>query len=249
MLINTKNIEDGYTLFRSINTSGQPLTDLDIARGHVIAAHPDLTKVWDDIAASISDDELRGYIYSVVSYVDPDLDGLDLNVAIRDILRNSLSENKFRKSLTALLKAYDKVADGDLGFQSGGPKINLILKYLKALPFENWKPATLTWLTRSPDATQTLHFLRSLDVLCTGMVVLGSVSNTIKARFQKIRTRIENGTVLNDPASEIYLTNIEKDRIRERLSNPSIRRQNFCVILCYVSTRRCWMVRSRRRLS
>lgn len=223
ILINTTNIDDGYRLFRSINTLGQPLTDLDIARSHVIANTEngeELANIWDHIAESLSQEELRGYVYSAVSFVDPDLEGLDLHQAMRDILRQPLAEYKLRKTLASFLEFHKKIDEGDLGFSVGGPKINLILKYLKVLPFDHWRAGTLLWLSRSPDAAQTLRFLRALDALCTGLVVLGSVTNTIGNRFRKIRARIETGTVLSDPSSEIYLTNSEKEKIRERLSSP-----------------------------
>lgn len=179
-----------------------------------------LAEIWDQVAETLSDEELRGYIYSAVSFVDPDLEGLDLNQAMRDILRRPVAEEKLRRTLTCFLQYHKKIDDGDLGYSMGGPKINLILKYLKVLPFDNWRSATLLWLSRSPDAAQTLRFLRALDALSTGLVVLGYVSNTIANRFQKIRARVEDGTVLSDPAIEIYLTPNEKNKIRDRLNGP-----------------------------
>lgn len=223
ILINTSNIDDGYRLFRSINTLGQPLTDLDIARSHVIANNENgeaLAEIWDQIAENLSEDELKSYLYSAVSFVDPDLEGLDLHQAMRDILRQPLAEHKLRKTLTSFLEYHKKIDEGDLGFSMGGPTINRILKYLKVLPFDHWRAGTLLWLSRSPDAAQTLRFLRALDALCTGLVVLGSVNNTLANRFQKIRARIEADNVLSDPSSEIYLTNTEKEKIREKLSGP-----------------------------
>jgi uncharacterized protein with ParB-like and HNH nuclease domain len=223
ILIKTRNIDDGYTLFRSINTSGQPLTDLDIVRGDIIAKSPrggELAKIWEMIEGELGEDELRSYIASAISYVDPQLATIDLNRAMRRIIRNPLQEQKLHKALTSFLISFKKIEDNNLGEAADGDRINRRLRYLKALPFDNWKPLLLEWLLRDPRPIDTFHFIRALDALCTGLTVLGCTVQTISTRFQKIRARIEAGNALNSLQSELYLSGPEKDKIREKLDQP-----------------------------
>ncbi len=223
ILITTRNIDDGYTLFRSINTSGQPLSDLDIVRGDIIAKSAkgsELAKIWDTVESTLSEDQLRGYISAAIAFVAPELDGIDLNRAMRAIIRNPLQEQKLRQALERFLVSYKCIEEDDLGYEMDGEKINRRLRYLKALHFENWRPLMLHWLMREPRQMDTFHFIRALDALCTGLVILGSTPKTISARFQKVRARIDDGTAVRSLESELYLSAAEKTRIAEKLNQP-----------------------------
>lgn len=78
ILITTRSLEDAYKLFRSINSSGQPLSDLDVARAELIGPRVNesaealkLAEAWDAVEGQLGLDELQNYVQTVVTIANP----------------------------------------------------------------------------------------------------------------------------------------------------------------------------------
>jgi uncharacterized protein with ParB-like and HNH nuclease domain len=64
-----RDLDDGYVLFRSLNSRGQPLDELDLARAELLGAKstPDidvqqLAQSWRDAEKALDDDEFTEYV-------------------------------------------------------------------------------------------------------------------------------------------------------------------------------------------
>jgi hypothetical protein len=141
-------------------------------------------------------------------------------VALNSVLRHP------SKSLV-FVEIFEQLESCELDFGESNKLLNRVVACVQALPFDDWTPAALLWLATNRSERQTLEFFRALDALGLGLLVTGATSNTIAKRMRAVIRRIVDGDCLDNPKSEIYLTDAEKTRIRERLSKPIGARSRF----------------------
>jgi hypothetical protein len=227
ILITTRSLEDAYKLFRSINSSGQPLSELDVARAELIgpkvhesAEALKLAEAWDAVEGQLGVDGLQNYVRTVIGIANPGARELPLYDALREIIRNPHQLTAFRTGLSRFLSSYLDLDDANLKFGADGAKINRLIKCLLRLYDADWRPAALLWLTNPQSAPKTYQFFHALDGLCLGMHILEYAPAKRAKRFAQVQQRIAAGTVLDALASEIYLSDREKHEIQEILKNP-----------------------------
>ena len=91
--VQAQNLDDAYVLFRSLNSRGLPLNELDIVRAELIGANydPDLAEsiadCWDNIQSEIGHDEFLTYVRTVISLIKPKATNSDLREVLRELLR------------------------------------------------------------------------------------------------------------------------------------------------------------------
>ena len=159
--IQAQNLDDAYVLFRSLNSRGLPLNELDIIRAELVGANYDpelaqsIADCWDEIQSEIGHDEFLTYVRTVISLVRPEATDSDLREIIRDVLRVPQDAVDFRRYLTAFLKSYVGLNSGTLQCGAKSSEINRILACLKKLPFDDWRTPALVWLAQSPSPRLT----------------------------------------------------------------------------------------------
>ena len=234
VVVTTHTPHDAYILFRSINARGQPLTDLDIARGEFIRPHQNdtstssrLAAAWDNIEDTIGVEQLSSYVKTITTIVMPSTQGLDLTGAMRHVLQHPSKSEEFISTLRNFVELYEQLDACELEFGDDSAKINRVVSCIQALPFEDWCGAALLWLSRKPSPRQTLEFFKALDALGLGLLVLGATSQTISKRFARVIEDIVAGTAITFSSSSIFLTDQEKGRIRTRLLSPIPAKSRF----------------------
>lgn len=222
VLVITSNSHEGYQLFRSINARGQPLTDLDIARGEVISIYhsPELAAAWSQIEDEIGIEQFSTYVKSILSLVHPATQQMSLRDGLREVLSHSSKALIFTNTLKKFVEIYDELESCDLSVARDNEELNRVVACVKGLPFDDWTPAALLWLAQNPTQKETLDFFRALDALGLGLVILGVTSNTIAKRMRKVVERIVAGDCVSNPASELYFTEDEEAKIRDRINSP-----------------------------
>ena len=159
--IQAQNLDDAYVLFRSLNSRGLPLNELDIIRAELVGANYDpelaqsIADCWDEIQSEIGHDEFLTYVRTVISLVRPEATDSDLREIIRDVLRVPQDAVDFRRYLTAFLQSYVGLNSGTLQCGANSSEINRILACLKKLPFDDWRTPALVWLAQSPSPRLT----------------------------------------------------------------------------------------------
>ena len=233
-VVTTHTPHDAYILFRSINARGQPLTDLDIARGEFIRPHQNnsetsvrLAAAWDNIEDAIGVEQLSSYVKTIAAIVMPSTQPLDLTGAMRHVLQHPSKSVEFIDTLRTFVELYEELDACDLEFGEDSAKINRVVSCIQALPFDDWRGAALLWLSRTPSPSQTLDFFKALDALGLGLLVLGATSQTIAKRFARVLTEVVERRAMTFTSSAIFLTDQEKSRITNRLQSPIPARSRF----------------------
>ena len=100
--VTARDLDAGYVLFRSLNSRGQPLDELDLARAELLGADQPqvdvsaLIKDWNEAELNLGRDEFTEYLHSVLSLVANRPQGRDLRDLIKEVLGDSLQARNFR---------------------------------------------------------------------------------------------------------------------------------------------------------
>lgn len=225
--ITTHNLDDGYILFRSLNSRGQPLDELDLAKAEILGQQSDqmqeaaaLAEAWNQAESEIGQSDLKAYIESILSMVQQRTDDRSLRDRVREVLGDPSRAVTFTRFLSGFLKHYTNLEYAALDFGDDSTIINRVVMCLRSMPDEEWQEPALIWLACQPTARDSLKFFRGLDGLTLGMLILGKTKRQRAKRFNQITQRVirERETLFTSASSELYLTDEERRKIREILS-------------------------------
>src|SRR5262249_54174586 len=167
-----------YLLFRSVNTPGQPLSGLDLVKGELLGWDgPDnrdairLADAWDHIERGLGRDKLEAYVNTVLTLASPEYDGSDLKQGLRGILTDAVRMSEFRRNLAQFIRSYANLDNATLDYGADSQIVNRVVACFRGLPFDEWRPSALLWLTRSHSARSALSFFRALNALCLALVI------------------------------------------------------------------------------
>jgi hypothetical protein len=216
-----------YNLFRSINRVGQPLTELDIARGEFLQPYlrndviaMNLAKSWDEIQDELGEEKFTIYLKTIISITERSDESRDFIDSFRRMIKHPPIMHTFQQTLKNFIEHYGPLEQATLAFGDGSAQINRIVSCLKALPFSEWKMAALMWLSQRPSGRESLKFFKALDALSLGLLILGATQRKIGSRFHSLVRSITNGSVLDSSESALFLTDSEKEKIQSRLMGP-----------------------------
>ncbi|MCV0370228.1 DUF262 domain-containing HNH endonuclease family protein [Filomicrobium sp.] len=229
VLVIVSNTLDAYQLFRSINARGQPLTDIDIVRGEVISIYQStrLADAWSQIEDQIGVEQLSTYVKSILALVHPPTQQMAFRDGLNSVLSHPSKALLFTDTLKKFVEIYDELESCELTVAEGNEELNRIVSCVKALPFDDWTPAALLWLAQNPSEKATVDFFKALDALGLGLLILGATSNTIANRMRRVVQRIVAKDCLSSANSELYLTDAERKKIREKLARPIGNKSRF----------------------
>ena len=196
--ITARDLDDGYVLFRSLNSRGQPLNELDIARAELLGAGDkddvdQLARDWNTAEGNLGREEFAEYLESVLSLVvaRPSTDGL--RGLIKEALSDPLKTRNFRILLSSVLRHSAKLDDGMLEFGDDSDKIHRVIECLRQSPITEWRSVALRWLALNPTAFNTLQFLTALDSLCLGLLIIGKNKTQILSRLRALVAEVQSG--------------------------------------------------------
>ena len=217
--IGASSLDDAYILFRSLNSRGLALNDLDIIRAELVGStdhyQPELAEqialAWDHIQSEIGHGEFFVYVKTIISLVAPQCAETELRDLIRAILRVPTTAVKFKQCLTSFLFAYEGLDDATLEFGPSSPQINRLVLCLKSLPYDDWRGPALVWLARSPNAADTFKFFSGLEGLAIGLMILGLSKIQFAKRFRMVVAEVLDGVALGH-AGKLQLSNAEQSK-------------------------------------
>lgn len=229
VLVIASSTLDGYELFRSINARGQPLTDLDIIRGEIISKYhsPKLAAAWNQIEDQIGIEQLTTYVKSILTLVHPATRTMTLRDGFAAVLAHPSKSLVFTDTLKKFVEIFEQLESGDLEVAKGNEELARIITCVQALPFDDWVPAALLWLAQNPSQRSTIEFFKAMDALGLGLLVLGATSGTIAERMRKVVERILAGDSLDRADSELFLTRLERAKIKDKLAGPIGNKSRF----------------------
>jgi hypothetical protein len=234
--VTARNLDDGYVLFRSLNSRGQPLNELDLARAELLGAGDtgvridvvQLARDWNAAEANLGREEFAEYLQSVLSLVVSQPQGRGLRDLIKEALGDPLKARNFRILLAAVLKHSAKLDEGTLEFGDDSEKIHRIVVCLRHSPLPEWRSAALPWLALNPSPYNTLQFLTALDALCLGLCILGKNKTQKLRRLKMVAAQvIEKRDRIIFEASSLRFTRAEQSQIRAILTKPIGAKKRF----------------------
>ncbi len=234
--ITARDLDDGYVLFRSLNSRGQPLDELDLARAELLGAqsadqHIDTKKLaedWTLAENSLGPDEFKDYLFSVLSLIAIRPQGRDLRDLMKEVLADPLKARQFRILLGTVLRHSAKLRDGVMEFGADSEKINRIVQCLRHSPIPEWRSVALPWLATNPSAYNSLQFFRALDALCLGLQILGKNKTQRLRRLKAAAAEVlsEREHALNR-AGALRFSDAEQSQIKSVLANPIGAKKGF----------------------
>jgi len=227
--ITSRSIDDGYVLFRSLNSRGQPLKELDLAKAELLGApspSPDidrekLAEYWATAESLLGEAEFTNYMHSVLALVATRPDGRDLHDLMREMLGDQIKARNFRILLASVLKHSSKLDEGVMEFGADSDKIHRVLQCLRVSTIKEWRSVALPWLALRPSGYQTLQFFTALESLCLGLRILGKSRAQILRRLKSVAAEIvaHKEQVLQH-AGSLRFTAQEQAQLRSILMRP-----------------------------
>src|SRR5262249_43722328 len=144
----------------------------------------------------------------------------DMAARIRALIAQPEKIVRFRTKLGGFLAHYANLKCAELDFGKDSPAINRLVRCLLALPDDDWVPIALLWLTDQRNGHETYKFFRALDGLMLGMMMLGTTKSERAKRIKRIVQSIQDGRVLSNAASPIYLGESEIGKLKAILEAP-----------------------------
>jgi hypothetical protein len=235
--ITAQSLDEAYILFRSFNSRGMPLNELDIIRAELVGSTEydpklaeEIAECWDHIQLEIGHEGFLVYVRTIASMFYANAHKEELGTIIRRILRNQETGRKFKEFLVRFVAAYSALEDADTDFGESSQPINRIVHYLRNLPFDYWRTPALLWLAREPTANDTLEFFNRLESLALVLLITGKRKPQIASRFRAIAADVLRTDVLGE-VSNLTLTNTEKAQVRSLLGAPIPKRRKFLMHL------------------
>ncbi len=227
-----RSLDDAYVLFRSLNSRGLPLNELDIVRAELVGANYDpklaasIAECWDSIQAEIGHDEFLTYVRTIISLIRPQALDDDLRDVLRELLKDPQAAVDFRRYLATFLRSYVALDTGTLEFGPNSAEINRVVACLKSLPFDDWRSPALVWLAQQPSAREALEFLKLLEGLALGLFVLARTRLQIARRFKDVTKEALMRTALSTKGA-LHLSDQEIVKLRELLEGPIPARKKY----------------------
>lgn len=234
--VTARDLDDGYVLFRSLNSRGQPLNELDLARAELLGARAAGTQIdiaqlardWNAAEANLGREEFAEYLQSVLSLVVSRPQGRGLRDLIKETLSDELKARNFRILLAAVLRHSAKLDDGMLEFGPDSEKIHRVVECLRRSPISEWRSAALPWLASNPSPYNTLQFLTALEALCLGLWILGENKTRILRRIKLVANDViaKRDRIIAE-AGPLRFSTAEQNKIRSVLTQPIGARKRF----------------------
>jgi hypothetical protein len=221
--ISTTSIDGVHPIFVTLNTRGKPLAIQDILKalllGESWAQRSDRCReLWEDAETRLGSD--FDQFFSHVRAMHGRLDGKVIS-GIRRIAKESGGAHAFIENvLHPAALAYDDIRKAQ---HSGSPHSSAItasLTYLSWVPWRDWvPPAMLWWIKKQDDPAALAWFLKSLEQLSYGALLLVLRGSKRAHRFGTVVSAIRNGQDLTARNSPLTLSRDEQRMIRFNLRN------------------------------
>jgi hypothetical protein len=234
--IAARDLDDGYVLFRSLNSRGQPLNELDLAKAELLGAKAigtgidmkALADYWEKAQSSLAPDEFEEYMRAVLSLVATRPQGRDLRDLMKEVIGDEVKARNFRFLIASVLHHAAKLDDGQLEFGADSDQIHRVFECLRHSPVGEWRSVALAWLAMNPSGLHTLQFLTALENLCLGLWVLGRNKTQILRRLKAVANDVvsQKENILKQ-AGSLRFTAQEQAQLRVVLASPMGAKKRF----------------------
>lgn len=224
VVVSTPERESAYRIFSVLNDRGLPLTLPDILKADVLgniaeeSRRYEYAQKWEAEEATLGRDPFQN-LFSHIRMIER-----------RTKVRNALTEfNQYIRpadnpeafvdnSLLPLANAYEDILTASYESDHNAEQINELLKWLGWIDNSDWIPPAILYIKLyryQPD--RLLQFLRDLERLAAGLMILRANINKRIERYGSLLNWIDKGEDLYSANSPLQLTSEERNEILEVL--------------------------------
>jgi hypothetical protein len=221
VLMSSADIDGAYRIFMVLNATGKPLERNDILKADLLGKIPPGSSLlaqdaWDKEQHRLGKDFTDLFSHIRAMYGRP---SDDVIAGIRAVVTASGGAEPFIGTvLQPAARTFDELRRAQHAGSHHSSEINLFLRYLGLISFNDWKPPTmLWWLEKGKDAGELLWFLKKLDRLALGIRLWGIGHGKRRTRFDALVTAIREGKDLKVPGSALDLSRPELRSIQHAL--------------------------------
>ncbi len=227
VVISTRDVESAYRIFAVLNDRGLNLSHTDILKARIIGEIPeakrgDYTEKWEDEEAKLGHDLFQS-LFSHIRMIKRKTKARNLLTEFRDNIRPQENPQEFiDNTLQPMADAFSDISYAAYESATCADKINETLKWLNRVDNVSWVPPALSYVAKyraesgSPEII--LRFLRDLERLASGLMILRRNTNRCIERYGHLLTAIEEGADLYQETSPLQLTAEERKEIVEALN-------------------------------
>jgi hypothetical protein len=229
VVVSTADFDTAYRIFSVLNDRGRNLSYADILKAQIIGDIPieeqeEYTNKWEEIEVLLGSENFQNLLLLIRI--------LSASVRVRKNLLEEFQTYVYptaQRRMTAqqlidhLLHPYGYILHAmntaDCKGVPYAPEIEELLRWLNRLPHKEWLPAALQYWGRNKNNTaQVLHFLKDLDRLSVGLLLLNMSYNKRSERYRQLQQAIRQGTNIYASASPLQLTDEEQQDIYKALN-------------------------------
>jgi Protein of unknown function DUF262/Protein of unknown function (DUF1524) len=243
VVVSTYDFDTAYRIFSVLNNRGRNLSYADLLKAQVISDIPDAeqdeyTNKWEEIEVLLGSEQFQDLL-TLIRVLSP---GPRMRKNLREEFRAHVYPNGQMKMtaqqlIDLLLYPYGHIlhAINTASYKEASQhaaEIEALLRWLNRLSHNEWLPAALQyWRRNQNDPALLLRFLRALDRLSVGLLLLNMSHNKRTERYYQLQVAIKNNhNKIYESSSPLQLTDDEQREIYRTLNGNLY--ENVSVSVC-----------------
>jgi hypothetical protein len=228
VVISTADFNTSYRIFSVLNNRGLSLSPADILKAQVIGDIPpdeqdEYTNKWEEIEVSLGRENFENLLSLIrVLWADARVQKNLLEEFHAHVYPNSQLRMTPQDLIDRLLIPYGSYLQAILATKVEkspyAAEIEELLRWLNKLTHTEWLPAVLQyWGRYSSQPELLLRFLKDLDRLSVGLLLLDLTRNKRSERYRKLQMAIKHKEDVYTDSSPLQLTESEQRAIYKTL--------------------------------
>lgn len=227
VVVATEDSGSAFRIFSVLNDRGLDLTHADILKADVIGAmekhvQEKYTKKWEEAEDDLGQEAFKDLFSHIRMIYNPTKLRRTILEEVREYVKPRDNPREFvDRVLLPYADAYETILASSYESTHSAEQVNQVLKWLKRVDNNDWQPPAILYLARHGDNTSAvLQFLKDLDRLAYGLMILRANITTRISRYAKVITAIQENADLYTATSPLQLTKDECDDIVKVLDGP-----------------------------
>lgn len=238
VIVATTEEESAFRIFNVLNDRGMQLSHADILKSEILEKikkdEQELyTGKWEDAEEFLGIDNFKELFSHIRAIFAKKKAEKSILTEIRTYAKPTENPKSFIKDvIEPYAEIYSNILNQNYASTTYAEKINNKLKWLSRIENTDWIPSVLVYFSKYKSNSELLYrFINQLDILTIGMEILGYGINGRVERFSRIVERIEDGSDIFTPGSDIYFTADEKTTIKNNLLSNHLYGKRYLKVL------------------
>ena len=228
VVISTADFDTSYRIFSVLNNRGRNLSPADILKAQIIGDIPadeqdEYTNKWEEIEVLLGNEDFENLLSLIrVLWADARVHKNLLEEFHAYVYPNSQRKMTAQDLIDRLLHPYGyhlhAILTATVRKSPHSSGIEELLRWLNKLTHSEWLPAALQyWGRHSDQPEQLLRFLKDLDRLSVGLLLLNLSHNKRSERYRQLQMAIKQNKDVFADSSPLQLTETEQHAIYRTL--------------------------------